>query len=378
MRSEGAHHRFTIVDLFSGCGGLTAGFVSAQSCVASFEPVAAVEVDRDAAVTYAANFGPIVFHGDIAEWVGMELPAADIVIGGPPCQGFSALGKRDPEDDRNKLWRHYAEAVARIRPYYFVLENVPPFLNSTQFKLFKIEMSSHGLLTDYTIEESPLTVVASEHGSAQRRRRAVVIGRLRDLPPIKLKKIDEPRTVEDAIGGVPFEVVEKNLPMRLSPDIVQVAGEDYEHGAAYRTSELHLTRNFTELSLRRFANIPPDGNRHNLPDELLAPCWRKGHDGSHDVMGRLHWDRPSVTIRTEFWKPEKGRYLHPVADRPITHMEAALLQGFAFDFKWFGTKVAIGRQIGNAVPVELGRAIAEAMLAELVGTGVSPRTEGAS
>lgn len=77
-----------------------------------------------------------------------------------------------------------------------------------------------------------------------------------------------------------------------------------------------------------------------------------------DVMGRLHWDRPSVTIRTEFYKPEKGRYLHPEENRPITHYEAALIQGFPSDFRWHGSKTSIGRQIGNAVPVPLGEVIA--------------------
>jgi DNA (cytosine-5)-methyltransferase 1 len=77
-----------------------------------------------------------------------------------------------------------------------------------------------------------------------------------------------------------------------------------------------------------------------------------------DVMGRLHWDRPSVTIRTEFYKPEKGRYLHPEEHRPITHYEAALIQGFPDSFRWHGSKTSIGRQIGNAVPVLLGEAIA--------------------
>ena len=99
-------------------------------------------------------------------------------------------------------------------------------------------------------------------------------------------------------------------------------------------------------------------NRFDLPDDLKAPCWRTHTKGSGDVMGRLWWDRPSVTIRTEFWKPEKGRYLHPEQDRAITHYEAALLQGFSPLRKWVGTKTSIGRQIGNAVPVPLARAIA--------------------
>ncbi|MEU8270137.1 DNA cytosine methyltransferase, partial [Sphaerisporangium sp. NPDC049002] len=91
--------------------------------------------------------------------------------------------------------------------------------------------------------------------------------------------------------------------------------------------------------------------------------------GSHDVMGRLYLDRPSVTIRTEFYKPEKGRYLHPWAHRPITHYEAALLQGFPEDYLWCGSKIEIARQIGNAVPVDLAKAIAGRVYSYLRATG---------
>jgi DNA (cytosine-5)-methyltransferase 1 len=129
--------------------------------------------------------------------------------------------------------------------------------------------------------------------------------------------------------------------------------------------ELHITRRPTELSLARFRAIPPGGSRKNLPDELMTECWRKHKSGAGDVMGRLSWDKPSVTIRTEFFKPEKGRYLHPHEDRPITHAEAALIQGFPEDFLWCGTKTSIARQIGNAVPPPLARAIAEHLATRL-------------
>jgi len=109
--------------------------------------------------------------------------------------------------------------------------------------------------------------------------------------------------------------------------------------------------------LKRFAKIPEHGNRFNLPDELLSPCWRRHVTGTGDVMGRLHLDKPSVTIRTEFFKPEKGRYLHPTEDRVITHYEAAMIQGFPEDYQWVGTREEIARQIGNAVPIPLGQAI---------------------
>jgi DNA (cytosine-5)-methyltransferase 1 len=99
----------------------------------------------------------------------------------------------------------------------------------------------------------------------------------------------------------------------------------------------------------------------------MPECWVRKTKGGTDLFGRLEWDKPSVTIRTEFFKPEKGRYLHPEADRPITHREAARIQGFPDDFMFSGSKIRVARQIGNAVPVGLARAIAESVLDMLEG-----------
>jgi len=371
IRRSSERPNFAVLDLFSGCGGLTEGFTSVRDRPGRFIPIGAVELDRYAAATYAANFGPHVYQGDISDWIGTDVPAADVVVGGPPCQGFSALGKRDPDDNRNKLWARYAEVVAMVRPLYFVLENVPPFLKSEQYRQLQEATLPKGELSEYTLEESPLVVTASEYGSAQKRRRAVVVGRLRDLPPIEMQGCADVRTVRDAIGGSPALVRVKELPERMSS--IRIANGVIEAPGVYETTDLHITRNFTDLSLRRFEAIGVGGNRHDLPDDLRAPCWLDHQDGSHDVMGRLHWERPAVTIRTEFWKPEKGRYLHPEANRPITHMEAAMLQGFPPEFRWCGTKISIGRQIGNAVPVELGRTIAGALLEALADAAATPR-----
>jgi DNA (cytosine-5)-methyltransferase 1 len=107
--------------------------------------------------------------------------------------------------------------------------------------------------------------------------------------------------------------------------------------------------------------LPPGGNRFDLqknrPD-ITPKCWIRKKTGSTDIFGRLWWDRPSVTIRTEFFKPEKGRYLHPVQNRPITHREAARLMGFPDNFKFLGSKVEIAKQIGNAVPPPLAGCLA--------------------
>ena len=133
---------------------------------------------------------------------------------------------------------------------------------------------------------------------------------------------------------------------------------------AFSPRELHVSRGYSDISIKRFAKIPEGGNRANLPDYLKAPCWLRHTSGSMDVMGRLHWDRPSVTIRTEFFKPEKDRYLHPVENRAITHYEAALLQGFPDTHRFIGSRTSIARQIGNAVPIPLGAAIARQVLAQ--------------
>ncbi len=333
--------RYRLLDLFAGCGGLSLGF----NRTGRFRAIGAVEIDRDAASTYRANFGQHMYQGDIADWLNQEsLPEADVVVGGPPCQGFSNLGLRRTNDPRNGLWRQHARAINRIRPRVFVMENVPDFLRSAQFRSMIAETGRGGLLEEYDISSEVLD--ASQYGAAQRRRRALVIGRRRDQPGLGFPSpttVDAPVTVRTVLLGVPRRVTKVALPREEGP---------------YSSRELHLTRRFEEISLRRFAAIPEGGNRFDIHPDDLAPCWRNHRSGSGDVMGRLRWDQPSVTIRTEFYKPEKGRYLHPTENRPITHYEAALIQGFPLDFKWFGSKTSIGRQIGNAVPIPLGQAVA--------------------
>lgn len=130
-RRRSSSRRFRVLDLFAGAGGLTQGFREADG---RFTSVRAVEMDFAAAASYAHAFGDVVYPGSIEDWLREEeVPSVDIVVGGPPCQGFSTLGKRDAEDVRNTLWREYVETVAQARPSYFVLENVPQFLKSPQF-----------------------------------------------------------------------------------------------------------------------------------------------------------------------------------------------------------------------------------------------------
>ncbi|MEV0350664.1 DNA cytosine methyltransferase [Nonomuraea sp. NPDC050680] len=362
-----------MIDLFAGCGGMTAGFVRE-----GFSPVLAVEWNLFAAATYAANFGPDhVIAGDIARVGEALIPEADVIIGGPPCQGFSNLGSRDIEDPRNKLWKEYVRFITHARPKIFIIENVDRFMKSSEFLLLQ-EEADHGLLKEYELTFDVLN--AADYGVAQRRKRTIVIGsRIGKIPLPRQTHAKDPgldpdlkawRTTAHRIKGLP----EKPNTTELPDSYVELLGHLVP--GSFKGLDIHIRRNPTEMSLRRYDCIPPGGGRFNLPDELLSPCWRKKKTGTTDVMGRMRWDTPSVTIRTEFFKPEKGQYLHPQWDaddpsnrvnRPITHLEAALLQDFDYDFQWCGTKIEIARQIGNAVPVGLAQAIAKHIRPYLAG-----------
>lgn len=351
-----------VLDLFAGAGGLTAGLHDASD---RFRTVGAVEWDQAAAASYEATYGRgLVYAGDIKTWLDQEVvPAADVIVGGPPCQGFSSLGKQEVEDERNSLWKEYARTIRRTMPKYFVVENVAEFEKSPQYRQFKTEMAAHGMLPEYDFESDVLN--SADYGAAQTRRRTVIIGYHRDLGfpgfPVATHSAHSDRT-----GLLPHVTVRDRLnrvPRTPDRDDVFTARrtefKNKEYSGEFSIRDLHWSRNYTDLSLRRFAVIPPRGNRRDLepyPD-LMPPCWTKHKTGSGDVMGRLHWDRPSVTIRTEFFKPEKGRYLHPEEDRAITHYEAALLQGFGKQHRFVGSRTDIARQIGNAVPIPLGAAI---------------------
>jgi DNA (cytosine-5)-methyltransferase 1 len=352
-------HAIRVLDLFAGAGGMTAGFHKAS---ARFRAVGAVEWDRAAAASFEATFGEgIVRNTSIQQWLADgDLPRnVDVIIGGPPCQGFSTLGKQNVEDDRNSLWREYAKTILAVQPKYFVVENVAAFAKSPQFGLFREAIES-GELKDYDFQHGILN--AADFGAPQARKRAVLIGHHRDLPfpgmPIATHK-GSYVSVAEAFASIPKSVQGIELPTRT----YEFEGEQL--AGWYTRDELHLGRNYSQLSLDRFREIPRGGNRKDLPDNLKARCWIGHNSGSGDVMGRLHLDRPSVTIRTEFFKPEKGRYLHPTENRAITHYEAAVLQGFPATHKFVGSKVAIARQIGNAVPIPLGAAIGRVLAAAL-------------
>lgn len=343
---------YSLVDLFAGCGGMTLGFEQ----TGRFRSAFAVEWEEPAAETYRRNFGDHVVAGPIEQV--QDFPACDVLIGGPPCQGFSPLNMLGVGLERRALWREYLRALQESAPALFVMENVPELLRAAEYHAFTDEARALG----YTVEGRLLN--AADYGVPQRRRRAIVVGsrvgafvwpHATHFSPGTVPTGGRSwRTFRDAVAGLP-----------LAPD-----GENWHRG-----------RNPHPMSLERYRTIPGEGEgRFDLaarrPD-ITPACWLRKKSGSTDVFGRLWWDRPAFTIRTEFYKPEKGRYLHPSEHRPITVREAARCMSFPDDFELPEeqpmTKVA--KQVGNAVPPLLARTLAAALAALLDQERGAPAVE---
>lgn len=336
-----------MIDLFCGAGGMSLGFVDRRFSGA-FESIFALDFDKAAVETYNTNFkGDHCENIGIEEWlVNNKVPHADIVIGGPPCQGFSLLNKKREGDARRALWEPYMDIVEKSEASVFVMENVPGLLKSDEFNDISKRASSLGFSL-----LNPQVLNMANYGVPQTRKRAIIIGYKRNafdfsgiphFPPHPTHASPENTsilpawmTVQDVIGDLPEPV-----------------GTEIRHHENHPLN-LHFGRNPTAISLERYKAVPRGGNRFDLqknrPD-ITPNCWINKKSGGTDLFGRLWWDRPSVTIRTEFFKPEKGRYLHPEKHRPITHREAARIMSFPDDFVFKGTKIEIARQIGNAVP----------------------------
>lgn len=366
-----AHERpFKIIDLFAGAGGLTLGFT--QAFGHNFIPVWASDNNEHAAATYNRNFGNHCICGDIVsvlEDPRIEIPRADVVIGGPPCQGFSLLNKNKENDPRKQLWRPYLEVVRRSGAEVFVMENVPQLLDSFEYQEIQQAASEHGF------ELAAAILCAADYGVPQRRYRAFIIGCKFADPAIVFPPRKTHINPKDGYTRPLFRTSSEYI---LDPKTWRtvrdaIADLDLPVGTEIRNEappyDLHFGRNPTPKSIARYKAIPNEGmNRFDLQrlaPELTPDCWIRKTSGGTDLFGRLWWDKPSFTIRTEFFKPEKGRYLHPSQHRPITHREAARLQTFPDSFHFVGSKIEIARQIGNAVPPLLTAHVADCVYALL-------------
>ena len=358
------HRRYTLIDLFCGAGGMTLGFT--ESFGHNFQPIWANDNDKSCVDTYNQNFGRHCVLGDIVDILddpNVKIPNADVVIGGPPCQGFSLLNRNREDDPRNQLWRPFLEVVKRCAASVFVMENVPQLLGSGE----------HGDIAQVAGELGFKLIAgklcAADYGVAQTRVRAVIIGAKIDPAPVFPPRKTHYNPAKGFQCDLETSLQSDYMPAFTVWRSVRDVISDLPHPIGTGINDvpppldLHFGRSPLPLSLQRYRAIPDEGmNRFDLQriaPELTPGCWIRKKSGGTDLFGRLWWDRPAFTIRTEFYKPEKGRYLHPKQHRPITHREAARLQSFPDTFLFSGSKVEIAKQIGNAVPPLLAARIAD-------------------
>lgn len=340
-------------DLFSGVGGLSQGFISA-----GFEIAFAVEFDKEISKAYAYNHPETeMINEDICsidvEEVKKRHPHIDLIMGGPPCQGFSQKGKRlNINDPRNFLFQQFVRFVDSFRPKFFVLENVPNIITTSDgyFKNQIIESFSN---LGYTVNCGVLS--ASEFGIPQDRHRAVFIGVLGqkgiELPAPSHKRV----TIQEAIYDLPFigsgegEEVSK---------YDKKASSEYQKALRGKSKVLynHVATKHSDLAIERLKLIPKGAGREVLPAEHRTKSIYSG------TWCRLLEDGIAPTITTRFDTPSSGRFTHPVLNRCLTVREAARIQSFPDSFKFYGNKTSQMKQVGNAVPPLLAYAIAQQII----------------
>lgn len=356
----------TVIDLFSGAGGTGHGFKKA-----GFWILAAVEIDQYAAQTYEHNLGIGVIETDISllsprkfrRSLGLETGELDVLVGCPPCQGFTRMrNEAGSHDTRNDLVLKYLKYVRELQPRFAVFENVPGIIRTSHGKRYFDKLctglrrikGSSGLPYHVTFKE----VDAADYGVPQHRKRVIVVaGRDGEEPPFPLPSHGDPHSSAVQSGWLsPWATVGDVL--REYPKLS--AGQSGENGALYPN---HIAPATGKKVLSFIRLVPQDGgSRTDVATEYWLDCHLE-HSGHRDVYGRIAWDKPANVITSGCTNPSKGRFVHPEQDRALTAREAARLQGFPDDFVFFGKNIST--QIGNAVPPPLAYKIAQALLMRL-------------
>ena len=334
----------TFIDLFAGCGGLSLGFE-----MAGFESVLAIDNWKDALTTYAYNRkGARTLCRDLAildpykikqEY---DISDIDVIIGGPPCQGFSVAGKRIIEDERNKLYRAFVGFVECFYPKAFVMENVPNILSIGN------GMVKESIINDFEklgYKVSVKVLIASDYGVPQNRRRAVFVG-LKDgndftFPdPFKTEKI----TSYEALSDLTERTIADGSPYPTEPAC------DFQRYARMGSIGIynHDITIHNEKTKEIIAMVPDGGNYKDLPPELQHT--RR----VHIAWTRLCSTKPSITIDTGH-----RHHFHYKWNRIPTVRESARIQSFPDSFIFMCSKTSQYKQVGNAVPPLMAKAIAE-------------------
>ena len=357
-----------VIDMFSGCGGMSAGFLAANSILPAYRLALAVDVDQVANRTYATNLGISPVNSDVAA-VTAKRVAVDsllansrrrkghplVLIGCAPCQGFSShRNSRGRGDPRNSLFASFFRAASFLRPDIIVAENVPELLTARYWHLVaraRTMLENSGYCVHLTIHNM------AAFGLPQERFRAVLLAMKRPFRALHgFLDRSEFRTVRDAIGELP----------------------PISAGERHATDSMHYTARHSESTLHTIKQVPRDGG--NRPPNVGPKCLirareRQGRGAYDDVYGRLAWDKPSITITAYARNPASGRFVHPRQHRGLSIREAAILQGFPGDYWFAGSLDDSFRQIGNAVPPRFSSYLAIHMLGEFLAPEPPNRME---
>lgn len=341
-----------VIDAFSGAGGLSLGLSQA-----GLDIVLAFDTDDRAISTYNRNLGHKCLNLDANSISGAELLDAAgirsgelaVLTGGPPCQGFSMQRRGDDRDLRNDLLPRFLVWVEEIRPPFFLIENVSG-LRGRRGKQYLDDCIRSAEELGYRCHVRLLN--AADYGVPQVRNRLFIVGELLsdrktyfNFPPATHSEGNW-ATVQDAIRDLP----------RPPTD-----GTEHPDWSNHRSDRLSAKNQL------RISHVPQGGGRADIPEELRLRCHEVHPDiaGHRYVYGRLSWDRPAGTITARFDSLTRGRFGHPAENRTISLREGARLQAFPDSFVFLGTKVEVARQIGNAVPPPLAKAIGNALVAAL-------------
>lgn len=349
--------KLKVIDLFAGVGGLSLGF---EKC--GFDVILANEYDSSIAIAYQRNHRKThmivadITQLNLNDTFGKYVNDIDVIIGGPPCQGFSQKGKRKSiNDKRNFLFKYYVEVVNLVKPKYFVMENVPNLL-TTENGYFKKEIEELFNTIGYKLNMGVLN--ASNYGIPQNRRRAIIIGKYGQAAPSLPKPQNKKVTIWDAIGDLAF--------LNSGEGTEQQKYRNYpqsEYGRKLRGNcnilYNHVATKHSDIALKRLEMIPPNAGKEVLPKNQLTKSIYSG------TWTRMRKDETSVTITTRFDTPSSGKFTHPYLNRAITVREAARIQSFPDDFIFIGNKGSKMKQVGNAVPPLLAEAIADVIMSDI-------------
>ncbi|MCX2718758.1 DNA cytosine methyltransferase [Lentiprolixibacter aurantiacus] len=338
-----------VADLFSGVGGLSQGFISK-----GFEVAFAIEYDKEISKSYELNHpNTSVINEDIRE-INLErlkdsYGKIDVIVGGPPCQGFSQKGKRlSINDQRNYLFKRFIDAVDIFRPKYFVLENVPNIL-STANGFFKEQIIQGFNELGYTVNAETLN--ASDFGVPQNRRRAFFLGSMDGTMLPFPSPNNQVTTIKEAIYDLPFiESGEGHQYFDYEKPATSVYQKIMRSGSEGIFN--HISTKHSEIALQRLSLIPKGKGKEVLPEEHRTKSIYSG------TWSRLDEDGIAATITTRFDTPSSGLFTHPILNRCLTVREAARIQSFPDRFLFYGTKSSQMKQVGNAVPPMLAAEIA--------------------